>query len=244
MGELFAQWRNLAPSALLVDAARPDALLSRGPGVPGRRRCHSQPGRLSRPWRKYGRAFQNDHLLPMAAAVWSTPTGRIRDYPAAAMIRFCDNHGLLKVNNRPQWRTVDGGSREYVSRLTAAYADRVKIGRVPRVTSPACRAAASQSSTARRRSRTTIMSSSPPTAIRHWRCCRTQAPTKAPCLGAFKYTRNETILHSDQALMPKRKAIWSSWNYLAPDRRWGQAALRHLLDEPAAIHFRKAIRCL
>ncbi|HEX4505942.1 MAG TPA: FAD-dependent oxidoreductase, partial [Alphaproteobacteria bacterium] len=59
---------------------------------------------------RYGRAFQEDHLLPMAAAIWSTPAGQIRDYPAAAMIRFCDNHGLLKVNDRPEWRTVDGGS--------------------------------------------------------------------------------------------------------------------------------------
>jgi len=84
---------------------------------------------------RYGRAFQEDHLLPMAAAIWSTPAGRIRDYPAAAMIRFCDNHGLLKVNNRPQWRTVDGGSREYVRRLTAAYADRVRLGRGARLVS-------------------------------------------------------------------------------------------------------------
>jgi uncharacterized protein len=77
---------------------------------------------------RYGRAFQDDHLLPMAAAIWSTPAGQVRDYPAAAMIRFCDNHGLLKVSGRPEWRTIDGGSREYVSRLTAAYADRVRIG--------------------------------------------------------------------------------------------------------------------
>src|SRR5262249_35039588 len=63
----------------------------------------------------YGAAFIEDHLLPMAAAIWSTPADRVRDYPAAAFIRFCDEHGLLRLRNRPQWRTVVGGSRAYVA---------------------------------------------------------------------------------------------------------------------------------
>jgi len=162
---------------------------------------------------RYGRAFQEDHLLPMAAAIWSTPAGRIRDYPAAAMIRFCDNHGLLKVNNRPQWRTVDGGSREYVQRLTAAYADRVRLGR-----------GAMQVS--RSADGITITDASDET-IRFdhavFACHADQAlamladpsAEERALLGAFQYTRNETILHSDASLMPKSKAIWSSWNYSA-----------------------------
>ena len=77
----------------------------------------------------YGRAFQDDHLLPQAAAIWSASVSAIRDYPAAAFIRFCENHGLLKILDRPIWRTVDGGSRAYVSRLTAAYADRIRPAR-------------------------------------------------------------------------------------------------------------------
>ncbi len=162
---------------------------------------------------RYGRAFQEDHLIPMAAAIWSTPAGRIRDYPAAAMIRFCDNHGLLKVDNRPQWRTVDGGSREYVKRLTAAYANSVRLGRGARQVS---RAAAS----------VMITDASGETArFDHavFACHADQAlamltdpsAEERALLGAFRYTLNETILHTDAALMPKRKAIWSSWNYAA-----------------------------
>jgi predicted NAD/FAD-binding protein len=162
---------------------------------------------------RYGRAFQDDHLLPMAAAIWSTPAGRIRDYPAAAMIRFCDNHGLLKVNNRPQWRTVDGGSRAYVKRLTAAYADRVRLGRGAR-------------RVARSADGVTITDASGQIArFDHavFACHADQAlamltdpsAEEQALLGAFLYTRNETILHTDAALMPKRKAIWSSWNYAA-----------------------------
>jgi predicted NAD/FAD-binding protein len=78
---------------------------------------------------RYGDAFQDDHLLPQAAAIWSASVEAIREYPAAAFIRFCQNHGLLKILGRPIWRTVDGGSRAYVQRLTAAYADRVNLNR-------------------------------------------------------------------------------------------------------------------
>ena len=76
----------------------------------------------------YGRAFQEDHLLPQAAAIWSVSCAAIRDFPAEAFIRFCENHGLLKVFGRPVWRTVEGGSRAYVERLTARFADRVRLG--------------------------------------------------------------------------------------------------------------------
>src|SRR5580704_5567670 len=69
----------------------------------------------------YGTAFQQDHLLPMAAAIWSAPARQILNYPAASFIRFHDSHGLLKLRNRPPWRTVRGGSRVYVERLTQSY---------------------------------------------------------------------------------------------------------------------------
>ena len=75
----------------------------------------------------YGAAFRRDHLLPMAASIWSAPAATILDYPAAAFIRFQDSHGLLRLRNRPPWRTVLGGSRAYVERLTKTYADRIRL---------------------------------------------------------------------------------------------------------------------
>ena len=75
----------------------------------------------------YGAAFRRDHLLPMAASIWSAPAATILNYPAAAFIRFQDSHGLLRLRNRPPWRTVLGGSRAYVERLTQAYADRIRL---------------------------------------------------------------------------------------------------------------------
>ena len=69
---------------------------------------------------RYGEAFRNDYLLPMAAAIWSCPTEQMLAYPFHTFVRFCHNHGLLQIQNRPQWLTVQGGSREYVKRLVAA----------------------------------------------------------------------------------------------------------------------------
>jgi predicted NAD/FAD-binding protein len=162
---------------------------------------------------RYGRAFQDDHLLPMAAAIWSTPAGRVRDYPAAAMIRFCDNHGLLKVSGRPQWRTVDGGSREYVKRLTAAYADRVRLGRgARRVTRAPEGLTITDASGETEQFDHVVFATHADQALA---MLADPSADERALLGAFQYTRNETILHSDASLMPKRKAIWSSWNYSA-----------------------------
>jgi predicted NAD/FAD-binding protein len=76
----------------------------------------------------FGRAFREDHLYPMAAAIWSTPALEIGNYPALSFVRFCENHGLLKFVRRPIWRTADGGSRAYVERLTASFRDRIRTG--------------------------------------------------------------------------------------------------------------------
>jgi predicted NAD/FAD-binding protein len=162
---------------------------------------------------RYGRAFQEDHLLPMAAAIWSTPAGQIRDYPAAAMIRFCDNHGLLKVSNRPQWRTVDGGSREYVKRLTAAYTDRVRLGRgAQHVTRSVEGVTITDAGGECARFDHAVLACHADQALA---MLTDPSSEERALLGAFRYTSNETILHSDTVLMPQRKAIWSSWNYAA-----------------------------
>ena len=78
---------------------------------------------------KYGPAFRDDHLLPMAAAIWSAPCHSILDYPAESFIRFCENHGLLQIGRRPRWRTVEGASRAYVEQLLAGTRGRIQLGR-------------------------------------------------------------------------------------------------------------------
>ena len=164
----------------------------------------------------YSRAFQDDHLLPMAAAIWSCPHGAVRDYPAAAFLRFCENHGLLKLGRRPAWRTVAGGSREYVARLTAPYADRILHG-------------VAASTVVRQEGGVTVASTDGRTRrFDHavLACHGDEAlallgdpdAAEQALLGAFRYSSNVAVLHTDARLMPKRRAVWSSWNYVSgPD---------------------------
>ena len=160
----------------------------------------------------YGAAFQDDHLLPQAAAIWSASVKDIRAYPAAAFIRFCENHGLLKLVNRPLWRTVEGGSRAYVSRLTAAYADKVRLGTA--VTglkrTPAGVLVRDAVGRTQRYDHAVIATH----ADQGLALLDDPTPRERALLGAFAYCRNRAVLHSDPALMPTRRQTWSAWNYI------------------------------
>ena len=169
----------------------------------------------------YGRAFQEDHLLPQAAAIWSAPAAAIRDYPAEAFIRFCKTHGLLQVFGRPVWRTVIGGSREYVARLTASYADRVRLGcgvrRIRR--GPDGVAVLDQQGEVRRFDHVVVAAH----ADQALAMLDDPSADERALLGAFSYTRNHAVLHNDPRLMPRRKAAWSGWNYMGrPDDTGGR----------------------
>jgi len=168
----------------------------------------------------YSRAFQDDHLLPQAAAMWSTSAKGIREFPAAAFIRFCENHGLLKLNaaGRPKWRTVDGGSCAYVQKLTAAYADRIRLSRgavgIMR-TDDGVRVLDSQGAV--RRFDDVVVAAHADQALN---LLEDASAEERALLGAFRYTPNRAVLHTDESLMPKRKFCWSSWNYVGrrPDQ--------------------------
>jgi predicted NAD/FAD-binding protein len=160
----------------------------------------------------YGRAVQQDHLLPMAAAIWSTRAQDVRDYPAAAFFRFCDNHGLLRLRDRPLWRTVMGGSSAYVSRLTAPYADRILLNRgITGVQRTEAGIFLSDSAGAARRFDEVVFATS---ATRALALLADPGKTERDLLGAVNVSCNEAILHTDTTLMPKRRNVWASWNFI------------------------------
>jgi predicted NAD/FAD-binding protein len=160
----------------------------------------------------YGRAFQDDHLLPQAAAIWSSSVGAIRDYPAAAFIRFCENHGLLKILDKPLWRTVRGGSRAYVEKLTAALKPRARLGQaaVKVVRTPAGVLVTDVTGHVERFDQVVLACH----ADQSLRLLQEPSARERSVLGAFSYTRNVAVLHSDPSFMPQRRKAWSSWNYL------------------------------
>ena len=157
-----------------------------------------------------GSAFRDDHLYPMAAAIWSTPVSRIPDYPAAAFIRFCENHGLLKFLRRPKWRTVAGGSREYVARLTDSYADRIRMNCPVHAIRRRGGAVEVVSARGTERFDHVVVAAHADQALR---MLADADPRERDLLGAFHYRRNQAVLHSDPSLMPQRRRVWSSWNY-------------------------------
>jgi predicted NAD/FAD-binding protein len=162
--------------------------------------------------RGYSREFSNDHLLPMAAAIWSTPMASVRDYPASEFIRFCANHGLLTMRDRPQWRTVVGGCREYVRRLTARYADRIRFdSSVAAIIRDGSGVTISdRAGTVERYDRAVIAVH----ADQALALLDDPTESESELLGAFRYQRNLAELHGDSSFMPRRRAVWSSWNYL------------------------------
>lgn len=162
--------------------------------------------------RGYGAAFRDDHLLPMAAAIWSAPPAAMLDYPVASFLRFQDNHGLLRITGRPQWRTVTGGSRAYVSRLTQPYADRIRTGAaIMRVRRDDAGVEVIDAAGQAERFDHIVIASHADQALA---MLEDAGEAERRLLGAFRYSRNIAILHTDAAMMPKRRSVWSSWNYL------------------------------
>ena len=158
-------------------------------------------------------AFRDNYLVPMASCIWSTPLGRMLDFPAQTFARFFHNHGLLTTGPQLRWRTVTGGSRSYVERIASPLRARARLA------TPA---------TAIRRDAQGV---SVRDASGHWdrfdnvvlACHADQAlavledatPHERELLGCFGYSTNEVWLHGDARLMPRRPSAWSSWNYVA-----------------------------
>ncbi len=160
----------------------------------------------------YGRAFQEDHLLPQVGAIWSSSAGQARDYPAAALIRFFENHGLLKIVNRPQWRSVTGGSRSYVQAIANAFSGRIRKGEaVQSVRRMAAGVLVRDASGQAARYDQVVLATHADQALR---LISSPTPVERRILGAFRYSQNVAVLHTDARQMPRRRAAWSAWNHV------------------------------
>lgn len=163
---------------------------------------------------RYSRQFSERYLLPMGAAIWSASLDTIADYPASQFSRFFNNHGLLQLRNRPLWRTVTGGSREYVRRMRETMQARVLLNQ------PAI-------AVRRRPGEIRVLDRGGEVETYDQVVLATHADTtlrllgdqasddERRILGKIRYSRNRALLHMDPRLMPKRKRVWSSWNYVA-----------------------------
>jgi predicted NAD/FAD-binding protein len=169
---------------------------------------------------RYDRGFVFDHLLPMGAAIWSASIEEMMEFPAQSFVRFFQNHGLMKLSDRPQWYTVSGGSREYVKILTAAFADRIQTGRgatmVKRLGAGGVSVRDGEGET--QTFDHVILATHGDEALK---LLGDASADERRVLGAFRYQPNRTLLHTDARLMPKRRKAWASWNYMGDRRRGG-----------------------
>ncbi|WP_420383684.1 NAD(P)/FAD-dependent oxidoreductase [Novosphingobium sp.] len=210
LGGLFAQKRNLVSPRfwrMLADLVRFYRRAPRDLATLGDISLGRYLDRLG-----MGAAFRDDHLYPMAAAIWSTPVAQIPDYPAAAFIRFCDNHGLLNLGARPPWRTVDGGSRAYVERLAVPLAGRIHTGMPVRALRRLPHGVDVETERGVQRFDHVVIATNADRALAMLPDADTD---ERRVLGAFGYRANTAVLHSDPALMPRRRRVWSAWNYAA-----------------------------
>ena len=174
---------------------------------------------------RFGTLFREGYLLPMIGCIWSCPTSQMLRFPIGTLIRFCHNHGLLQVTDRPQWRTIRGGSREYVRRIVAQVADArlncpvSAVRRLPPGSGSAGVLVDSARGTERFDEVVLACHSDQSLAL-------LAEPTAAErsVLGAIRYQSNRAVLHTDTAVMPERRRAWAAWNYeRAPQLQQEQA---------------------
>ena len=158
---------------------------------------------------KFGHAFRHWYLLPMLGCIWSCPTDQMLQFPVATMVRFCHNHGLIQVVNRPQWFTVTGGAKHYVEKLLQ-YIPRAHlqtpVERIER-----------NGSGARVFSKNAVEDFDAVVLACHadqaLSLLAQPTPQEQALLGAIRYHPNRAVLHTDTSVMPKKKLAWAAWNY-------------------------------
>ena len=163
----------------------------------------------------FGRSLGEWYLLPMAAAIWSAPVAGMLEYPARSFLRFFANHGLLSIHGRHAWRTVTGGSRRYVDRLAGEFRPRIRLA-TPIVgvrRRPWGVEAADGRGNADRFDHV-VLACHPDQSLA---ILDDATDRERRLLGAFRYQPNRAVVHRDARLMPQRRAVWSSWNYLAQE---------------------------
>ena len=187
--------------------------------------------------------FRDWYSLPMIGCIWSCPTDQMLRFPVATMIRFCHNHGLIQVNDRPQWRTVRGGSRQYVQKLLA----HLGAPHALRLNTPV--------RGLRRQEDGVVLSldggpehfdavvlathSDQSLAL-----LQDASPAEQAVLGAIGYHDNRAVLHTDEGVLPRRRLAWAAWNYeRAADtsREQAQVCLHYLLNKLQPLPWQQAV---
>ena len=188
---------------------------------------------------RFGAEVRDWYLLPMLGCIWSCPTEQMLRFPVSTMIRFCHNHGLMQVNNRPKWWTVTGGSRHYVERITEGLADKRLNTPVQLVERDEEGVRVVTAGHAERFDRV-IFATHAPQALA---LLRDATPQEREVLGQFRTQPNVAVLHTDASVLPKSQLAWSAWNYERGDdaQENNRVCLHYLINKLQPIPFQQPV---
>ncbi len=194
----------------------------------------------------FSTAFCDWYFLPMMACIWSCPTAQMLQFPVSTMVRFCHNHGLLQITNRPQWWTVQGGARHYVEKITAVIADKRLNTPVQRIEYleqvPNGKGSVRVHTHAGAELFDKVIIATHSDQALHMLAEPTAQERQT--LGAIHYQSNKAVLHTDASVLPTRKAAWAAWNYQradAPGKDEAQVCLHYLLNRLQPLPWEQAV---
>ena len=189
---------------------------------------------------QFGDAFRDWYFLPMLGCIWSCPTDQMLRFPVATMIRFCHNHGLIQVSNRPRWWTVAGGARHYVDKIVAGIADKRLSTPVRRIERDAAGVRIVTDGRTEHFDKVVLATHSDQSLAL---LARPSAQERA-VLGAIRYQDNRAVLHTDTSVLPECRAAWAAWNYeRAPQRsrESTRVCLHYLINQLQPVPFAQPV---
>jgi predicted NAD/FAD-binding protein len=183
--------------------------------------------------------FRDWYFLPMLGCIWSCPTDQMLQFPVATMVRFCHNHGLIQVSNRPQWWTVRGGARHYVDKIVGRIADKRLNTPVQQVVRDADGVwITAQGQTERFDKVVLACHSDQSLALLH-----SPSAAERAVLGAIRYQPNVAVLHTDTSVLPQKRLAWAAWNYQrdAGAAKEARVCLHYLLNLLQPLPFAQSV---
>lgn len=189
---------------------------------------------------KFSSEFRDWYFLPMMGCIWSCPTDQMLQFPVATMIRFCYNHGLIQVTNRPQWWTVKGGAKHYVEKIVANIPDKRLNTPVKKISRNATGVSVSTDAGAELFDKVVLATHSDQSLA------MIEAPSAAEqqALGAIRYQPNRAVLHTDTSVLPQKKIAWAAWNYERAEQtksESSQVCLHYLLNMLQPLPFKQSV---
>jgi uncharacterized protein len=187
----------------------------------------------------FGTAFCEWYLLPMLGCIWSCPTDQMLLFPVSTLIRFCHNHGLMQVTNRPQWYTVAGGARHYVDKITAQIADK-RLNTPVQLIERDVQGVRIVTANRAERFDKVVIATHAPQALG---MLRDASATEREVLGGLRTQPNRAVLHTDASVLPSQRSTWAAWNYVRGEGVQEQAhvCLHYLINKLQPIPFTQPV---